>query len=75
MYELVRNAYATTTGAGASVRRVVETVATLCSEGKSPVTMLDVATRQGVHKSTASRHSHTALKGGWLVNLSVQPGQ
>lgn len=76
VYDLVRDAYATSTmGAGAGVRLVVEAVAVLRGEGTSPVAVSDVARRQGVHKSTASRHIRAAIRHGWLVNRDERRGR
>ena len=76
VYDLVAEMYeGTATGASANVRKVVEAVAKLHEEGKTPVSLTDVADRLGLHKGSVSRFVRVALRNGWLCNTQEKKGK
>jgi hypothetical protein len=72
VYELVGQMYETTiTGASQSIRDVVQAVEKL---GMEEATVVDVAKRLGINKSTAWRRVKAAIKHGWLINTETRRG-
>jgi hypothetical protein len=75
IYELVGKMYeATVSGASEDIRQVVQAVADLLEEGRSPVTYSDIVERLGISKMSVSRRVRPAIKNGWLYNNETRRG-
>jgi energy-coupling factor transporter ATP-binding protein EcfA2 len=73
--ELIGESYkASSSGASARVRAVVEAVADHVLEGHAHASVTAVAARLGIPKKSAARRVATALRDGWLVNGETRKG-